>query len=131
MPLVEMEDRAGRQIELGWYGALPEPTIEGAESAVAWIRSASSRNRSTLTAKLKYIDHVTIPCDDLRIAEQLYVRCSWPVVGEHFKHVGEGGRDQGTYETYSPLGLCPDDTSAAPSTAAACSGPGRRKGFCR
>ncbi|GAA3352328.1 hypothetical protein GCM10017744_000780 [Streptomyces antimycoticus] len=33
-----------------------------------------------------------------------------PVVGEHFKHVGEGGTDQWTYQTYAPLDLRPDDT---------------------
>ncbi|MFV0136191.1 DNRLRE domain-containing protein [Streptomyces sp. HMX87] len=35
VPLVTMEDRAGRQMQLGWYGALPTPTIEGAEDTVA------------------------------------------------------------------------------------------------
>ncbi|MCP9213267.1 hypothetical protein [Streptomyces cucumeris] len=33
-----------------------------------------------------------------------------PVVGEHFKHVGEGGTDQWSYKTYAPLALRPDDT---------------------
>ncbi|OIJ95443.1 hypothetical protein [Streptomyces colonosanans] len=33
-----------------------------------------------------------------------------PVVAEHFKHVGEGGTDQWTYQTYAPLDLRPDDT---------------------
>ncbi|MFF4741286.1 hypothetical protein ACFY2W_36195 [Streptomyces sp. NPDC001262] len=32
-----------------------------------------------------------------------------PVVGKHFRHVGEGGTDQWTYETYAPLDLRPDD----------------------
>ncbi|MFD0314866.1 DNRLRE domain-containing protein [Streptomyces flavalbus] len=35
VPLVTMEDRAGRRIQLGWYGALPTPTVEGAEDTVA------------------------------------------------------------------------------------------------
>ncbi|MER8225402.1 hypothetical protein ABTZ58_33585 [Streptomyces sp. NPDC094143] len=35
-----------------------------------------------------------------------------PVVGEHFKHVGEGGTDQWSYKTYAPLDLRPDDTFA-------------------
>ncbi|HLL34116.1 MAG TPA: DNRLRE domain-containing protein [Streptomyces sp.] len=35
VPLVTMEDRAGRQMQLGWYGALPTPTVEGAEDTVA------------------------------------------------------------------------------------------------
>ncbi|WP_240503037.1 DNRLRE domain-containing protein [Streptomyces prasinopilosus] len=34
-PLVTMEDRAGRRMRLGWYGALPTPTVEGAEDTVA------------------------------------------------------------------------------------------------
>ncbi|MBW8737701.1 MAG: RHS repeat-associated core domain-containing protein [Streptomyces turgidiscabies] len=34
-PLVTMEDRAGRQLQLGWYGALPTPTVEGGEDTVA------------------------------------------------------------------------------------------------
>ncbi|WP_411139032.1 hypothetical protein [Streptomyces sp. C10] len=33
-----------------------------------------------------------------------------PVVGKHFKHVGEGGTDQWSYKTYAPLELRPDDT---------------------
>ncbi|MFF4531624.1 hypothetical protein ACFY1P_20425 [Streptomyces sp. NPDC001407] len=33
-----------------------------------------------------------------------------PVVGKHFKHVGEGGTDQWTYQTYAPLDLRPEDT---------------------
>ncbi|MFJ2574728.1 hypothetical protein ACIOYT_30490 [Streptomyces halstedii] len=32
-----------------------------------------------------------------------------PVVGEHFKHRGEGGTDQWSYKTYAPLALRPDD----------------------
>ncbi|MFF7647414.1 DNRLRE domain-containing protein [Streptomyces canus] len=35
VPLVTMEDRAGRQMQLGWYGALPAPTIEGAGDTIA------------------------------------------------------------------------------------------------
>lgn len=35
VPLVKVEDRAGRQMELGWYGSLPTPTIEGTEDTVA------------------------------------------------------------------------------------------------
>ncbi|MFD8463496.1 DNRLRE domain-containing protein [Streptomyces cyaneofuscatus] len=35
VPLVKMEDRAGRSMELGWYGSLPTPTVEGAEDTVA------------------------------------------------------------------------------------------------
>ncbi|MFE9171107.1 DNRLRE domain-containing protein [Streptomyces kebangsaanensis] len=35
VPLVTMEDRAGRQMQLGWYGELPTPTVEGAEDTVA------------------------------------------------------------------------------------------------
>ncbi|MFJ4822058.1 DNRLRE domain-containing protein [Streptomyces bacillaris] len=38
VPLVTMEDRAGREMELGWYGALPEPSIEGTEDTVARYR---------------------------------------------------------------------------------------------
>jgi hypothetical protein len=33
-----------------------------------------------------------------------------PVVGEHFKHVGDGGVDHWTYQTFAPLALRPDDT---------------------
>ncbi|MFB7739350.1 DNRLRE domain-containing protein [Streptomyces sp. NPDC056112] len=40
VPLVEMEDRAGRHLQLGWYGALPEPTIEGAGDTVARYKDA-------------------------------------------------------------------------------------------
>ncbi len=32
-----------------------------------------------------------------------------PVVAEHFKHVGEGGTDRWTYQTYAPLDLRPGD----------------------
>ncbi|WP_435059720.1 hypothetical protein [Streptomyces sp. bgisy060] len=32
-----------------------------------------------------------------------------PVVGQHFKHRGEGGTDQWSYKTYAPLALRPDD----------------------
>lgn len=32
-----------------------------------------------------------------------------PVVGEHFKHRGEGGTDQWSYSTFAPLALRPDD----------------------
>ncbi|MGW1902246.1 hypothetical protein ACWCQB_33790 [Streptomyces hirsutus] len=32
------------------------------------------------------------------------------VVGRHFKHVGTGGTDKWTYQTYAPLDLRPDDT---------------------
>jgi len=40
VPLVTMEDRAGRQMQLGWYGALPEPTIEGPDHTVARYKDA-------------------------------------------------------------------------------------------
>lgn len=40
VPLVTMEDGTGRQLRLGWYGALPEPTIEGAGDTVARYRNA-------------------------------------------------------------------------------------------
>ncbi|MFF0131583.1 DNRLRE domain-containing protein [Streptomyces mirabilis] len=40
VPLVTVEDRAGRQLQLGWYGALPEPTIEGADDTVARYKDA-------------------------------------------------------------------------------------------
>ncbi|MFB6961860.1 DNRLRE domain-containing protein [Streptomyces sp. NPDC056309] len=40
VPLVTMEDRVGRQMQLGWYGALPEPVIEGAESTVVRYKDA-------------------------------------------------------------------------------------------
>jgi RHS repeat-associated protein len=40
VPLVTMEDRAGRELQLGWYGALPEPTIEGADDTVARYKDA-------------------------------------------------------------------------------------------
>ncbi|WP_245607573.1 DNRLRE domain-containing protein [Streptomyces prunicolor] len=40
VPLATMEDRAGRQLQLGWYGALPEPTIEGADDTVARYKDA-------------------------------------------------------------------------------------------
>ncbi|MGA4844697.1 hypothetical protein [Streptomyces sp. G45] len=32
-----------------------------------------------------------------------------PVVGDHFKHVGDGGTDEWTYETFAPLALLPGD----------------------
>lgn len=32
-----------------------------------------------------------------------------PVVGEHFKNVGDGGTDDWTYETFAPLALLPGD----------------------
>ncbi|WP_236246985.1 hypothetical protein [Streptomyces sp. CC210A] len=32
-----------------------------------------------------------------------------PVVGQHFKHRGEGGTDQWSYKTFAPLALRPDD----------------------
>ncbi|MGW6461827.1 DNRLRE domain-containing protein [Streptomyces sp. NPDC055078] len=35
VPLVTLVDRADRQVQLGWYGALPRPTVEGAEDTVA------------------------------------------------------------------------------------------------
>ncbi|MFB8128593.1 DNRLRE domain-containing protein [Streptomyces mirabilis] len=40
VPLVTVKDRAGRQLQLGWYGALPEPTIEGADDTVARYKDA-------------------------------------------------------------------------------------------
>ena len=40
VPLVTVEDREGRQLQLGWYGALPEPTIEGADDTVARYKDA-------------------------------------------------------------------------------------------
>lgn len=40
VPLVTVEDGAGRQMQLGWYGALPAPTIEGAEDTVARYKDA-------------------------------------------------------------------------------------------
>ncbi|MFE3034265.1 DNRLRE domain-containing protein [Streptomyces canus] len=40
VPLVTMEDRAGRELQLGWYGALPQPTIEGADDTVARYKDA-------------------------------------------------------------------------------------------
>ncbi|MFG2261183.1 DNRLRE domain-containing protein [Streptomyces mirabilis] len=40
VPLVTVEDRAGRQLQLGWYGALPEPAIEGADDTVARYKDA-------------------------------------------------------------------------------------------
>ncbi|MFI8521551.1 DNRLRE domain-containing protein [Streptomyces sp. NPDC085481] len=40
VPLVTVKDRAGRQLQLGWYGALPRPTIEGAENTVARYKEA-------------------------------------------------------------------------------------------
>ncbi|WP_269439627.1 DNRLRE domain-containing protein [Streptomyces paludis] len=39
-PLATVEDRAGREMELGWYGALPAPTIEGADDTVARYKDA-------------------------------------------------------------------------------------------
>ncbi|MFE6621817.1 DNRLRE domain-containing protein [Streptomyces sp. NPDC057740] len=40
VPLVSVEDRKGRQLQLGWYGALPTPTIEGAADTVARYKDA-------------------------------------------------------------------------------------------
>ncbi|WP_259294661.1 DNRLRE domain-containing protein [Streptomyces canus] len=40
VPLVTVEDRKGRQLQLGWYGALPTPTIEGADDTVARYKDA-------------------------------------------------------------------------------------------
>ncbi|RDG37915.1 sugar-binding protein [Streptomyces corynorhini] len=40
VPLVTVEDRAGREMRLGWYGALPAPTIEGADDTVARYKDA-------------------------------------------------------------------------------------------
>ncbi|MFF0142365.1 hypothetical protein ACFYRN_38740 [Streptomyces sp. NPDC005227] len=33
-----------------------------------------------------------------------------PVVAKHFKHVGTGGTDEWSYQTYAPIALRPDDT---------------------
>ncbi|MEY9839469.1 hypothetical protein [Streptacidiphilus sp. EB103A] len=33
-----------------------------------------------------------------------------PVVGQHFKHQGQGGTDRWSYQTYAPLALRPKDT---------------------
>lgn len=40
VPLVTLEGRTGRQIRLGWYGALPAPVIEGDEDNVARYKDA-------------------------------------------------------------------------------------------
>ncbi|MET9035290.1 DNRLRE domain-containing protein [Streptomyces mirabilis] len=40
VPLVTLEDGAGRQLQLGWYGALPEPVIEGADDTIARYKDA-------------------------------------------------------------------------------------------
>ncbi|WP_405816532.1 DNRLRE domain-containing protein [Streptomyces sp. NBC_01390] len=40
VPLATVEDRAGRQLQLGWYGALPQPTIEGTDDTVARYKDA-------------------------------------------------------------------------------------------
>lgn len=39
-PLVTLEGHTGQQIQLGWYGALPTPVIEGAENNVARYKDA-------------------------------------------------------------------------------------------
>ncbi|MEU0158339.1 DNRLRE domain-containing protein [Streptomyces sp. NPDC006261] len=40
VPLISLDDRSGNRMELGWYGALPEPAIEGEESNVLRYRDA-------------------------------------------------------------------------------------------
>ncbi|CAM5295434.1 Sugar-binding protein OS=Streptomyces fumanus OX=67302 GN=GCM10018772_01110 PE=4 SV=1 [Streptomyces fumanus] len=40
VPLVTLEGRTGQQLQLGWYGALPAPQIEGEENNVARYRDA-------------------------------------------------------------------------------------------
>lgn len=40
VPLVSLEDGTGRGMELGWFGALPEPVIEGEEGTIARYRDA-------------------------------------------------------------------------------------------
>ncbi|WP_338675262.1 DNRLRE domain-containing protein [Streptomyces sp. SCSIO 30461] len=40
VPLVTLEGRTGQRIQLGWYGALPAPQIEGEENTVARYRNA-------------------------------------------------------------------------------------------
>lgn len=40
VPLVTLEGRTGQRIQLGWYGALPAPEIEGEENTVARYRNA-------------------------------------------------------------------------------------------
>ncbi|MFE3073546.1 DNRLRE domain-containing protein [Streptomyces sp. NPDC059247] len=39
-PLVTLEGRTGKRIQLGWYGALPAPVIEGHENNVARYKDA-------------------------------------------------------------------------------------------
>ncbi|MFE7766838.1 DNRLRE domain-containing protein [Streptomyces sp. NPDC057438] len=40
VPLVTLEGRTGQRMQLGWYGALPAPVIEGEEDNVARYRGA-------------------------------------------------------------------------------------------
>ncbi|WP_256097950.1 DNRLRE domain-containing protein [Streptomyces sp. MnatMP-M17] len=40
VPLVTLEGRTGQQLQLGWYGALPAPAIEGEENNIARYRNA-------------------------------------------------------------------------------------------
>ncbi|MEV4880137.1 DNRLRE domain-containing protein [Streptomyces cyaneofuscatus] len=40
VPLVSLEDGRGRSMELGWFGALPEPVVEGDEDTVARYKDA-------------------------------------------------------------------------------------------
>ncbi|MFF8974309.1 DNRLRE domain-containing protein [Streptomyces sp. NPDC014995] len=40
VPLVRLEGRTGEQIQLGWYGALPAPVIEGDDQNVARYKDA-------------------------------------------------------------------------------------------
>ena len=40
VPLISLDDRAGNRMELGWYGALPEPLIEGKDDNVLRYKDA-------------------------------------------------------------------------------------------
>ncbi|WP_326706062.1 DNRLRE domain-containing protein [Streptomyces cyaneofuscatus] len=40
VPLVSLEDGTGRSMELGWFGALPAPVVEGEEDTVARYKDA-------------------------------------------------------------------------------------------
>ncbi|MCP3765232.1 DNRLRE domain-containing protein [Streptomyces sp. MAR25Y5] len=40
VPLISLDGKAGKRMELGWYGALPEPVIEGEEANVLRYKDA-------------------------------------------------------------------------------------------
>lgn len=40
VPLLSLDDKSGKRMELGWFGALPEPVIEGDEATVLRYKDA-------------------------------------------------------------------------------------------